>query len=168
MSTFVISTAEAKQDKLFYVVANIIIIDSKSHTCLLLKRGENEKVLPGKWGHAGGKLEHGDVKRLILEVGSEPIEGIDNILGKLAKREAKEECGLDIQEESNVLKNKVFVRPDGIPVFMATMVSEYKGGEVLIEAGAIADYAWVSVDKLDDYDTIKGVAEEVKLALAQN
>lgn len=166
MSTFQISTTEAKQDKLFYVVANVIIIDRSRGVCLLLKRGDNEKVLPGKWGHAGGKLEHDDVKKLILASGGEPIEGVDNILGKLAQREAKEECGLDVREESEVIKNKVFVRPDGIPVFMATVVSEYSGGEVIIEEGAIADYAWVALDELANYDCIKGVPEEVRLALA--
>src|SRR5260221_13429860 len=89
MANINISTDEAKQDKLFYIVANIIIVDSTKRACLLLKRGENEKVYPGKWGHAGGKLEHQDVNKLILEAGVKPIEGIDNILGKLAKREAK-------------------------------------------------------------------------------
>jgi 8-oxo-dGTP pyrophosphatase MutT (NUDIX family) len=167
MTTFVISTKDAKQEKLFYVVANVIIVDPAKKTCLLLKRGENEKVLPGKWAHAGGKLEHEDVKRLILESGALPIDGVDNILGKLAQREAKEECGLDVKEESNVIKNKVFVRPDGIPVLMATMVSEYAGGEVVIEDGAIADYAWVSAEELNKYDCIKGVREEVALVLSQ-
>lgn len=167
MSKFVISTSEAKQDKLFYVVANIIIIDSNRKVCLLLKRSENEKVLPGKWGHAGGKLEHADVKKLILEAGTEPINGIENILGKLARREAKEECGLDVNEESKIIKNKVFVRPDGIPVFMATLVTEYKGGDVEIEEGAIADYAWVGISDLDKYDCIEGIPEEVKLAFKQ-
>ena len=167
MSTFEISITEAKKDKLFYVVANIIIVDTTRRACLLLKRGYDEKVLPGKWGHAGGKLEHADVKKLILETGVKPIEGIDNILGKLAMREAKEECGLDVQAQTDVIKNKVFVRPDGIPVFMTTLVSEYNGGEVVIEDGAIADYAWVTEDQLGDYDCIEGIREEVSLALSR-
>ena len=167
MPSFEISTAEAKQDKLFYVVANIIIVDRGRRACLLLKRGLNEKVHPGKWGHAGGKLEHEDVKKLIVEAGVEPITGIENILGKLAMREAKEECGLEVDESSKIIKNKVFIRPDGIPVFMATLISEYKGGEVIIEGGAIADFAWATIDQLDNYDCIDGVHDEAVLALRQ-
>ena len=166
MALFKISTDEAKQDKLFYVVANIIIIDISRRVCLLLKRGNQEKVFPGKWGHAGGKLEHTDVRKLIVELGVQPIEGIDNILGKLAVREAKEECGLDVQEQSQILNNKVFIRPDGIPVVLVTMVCEYRGGEVVTEEGAITDHAWVTAEMLDAYDCIQGVKEEVVLAFS--
>lgn len=165
MSTFEVSTSEAKQDKLFYVVANVIIIDSAKKACLLLKRGDNEKVHRGKWAFPGGKLEHNDVKQLIIETGVEPIDGIDNILGKLAVREAKEECGLEVQEDGYVIKNKVFIRPDGVPVFMATLASEYTGGDVIIEDGAITDHAWVNKQQLDNYDCIEGVREEAVLAL---
>lgn len=165
MPTFTISTSEAKQDKLFYVVANVIIVDPAKQACLLLKRGDDEKVLPGKWAFPGGKLEQDDVEQLIIDAGVAPIEGIDNILGKLAQREAKEECGLDVQENGRIIKNKVFIRPDGVPVFMVTMVSEYSGGEVVIEDGAIADYAWVNREDLVNYDCIDGIREEAVLAL---
>jgi 8-oxo-dGTP pyrophosphatase MutT (NUDIX family) len=166
MPTFEISTTGAKQDKLFYVVANIIIVNSDDKTCLLIKRSNTEKVLPGKWAFPGGKLEHEDVKQLVVEAGVEPITGIDNILGKLAVREAKEECGLDVDENARVIKNKVFVRPDGIPVFMATLANEYRGGEVVIEDGAVTDFAWVAKDQLTDYDCVPGVVQEAELALA--
>lgn len=166
MSKFAISVSEAKQDKLFYVVANIIIIDASKQACLLLKRGETEKVLPGKWAFPGGKLEHSDVGKLIEDIDAEPIEGVDNILGKLAVREAKEECGLTVSEDGRIIRNKVFVRPDGVPVFMVTLASGYMGGEVEIEDGAIADYAWVKREELEDYDCIEGVLEEALTALS--
>jgi 8-oxo-dGTP pyrophosphatase MutT (NUDIX family) len=162
---FEISTAEAKQDKLFYVVTNVIIVDSAKQACLLLKRSENEKVLPGKWAFPGGKLEHKEVKKFIIQAKADPLEGIDNILGKLGVREAKEECGLDVEEDGQIIKNKAFIRPDGIPVFMATMVSEYVGGEVVTEAGAIVDSAWVAKNHLDEYDCIPSVRKEALIAL---
>lgn len=165
MSTFVISTDEAKQDKLFYVVANVIIVNPAKKTCLLLKRGENEKVLPGKWAFPGGKLEHSDVKQYISDARVDPIDGIENILGKLGVRESKEECGLVVDENARIIKNKVFIRPDGVPVFMVTLASKYIGGDVVIEDGAISDYAWVSLSEISDYDCINGVGEEAKLAL---
>ena len=39
----VLSVQNAKPDKLFYVVANILIINRRDQTCLLLKRSENEQ-----------------------------------------------------------------------------------------------------------------------------
>jgi 8-oxo-dGTP pyrophosphatase MutT (NUDIX family) len=162
-----ISTSEAKQEKLFYVVANIIIINPADATCLLLKRSLREKVLPGKWAFPGGKLEHDDVRRLLAETGNEPINGINNIMGILAKREAKEECGLDVDsEKSAVVSNKVFVRPDGVPVYMAIVKAEYAGGDIVLEEDAFTDFAWVSEADLPKYDCIDGVPEEAKAAMA--
>ncbi len=162
-----ISTHNAKQDKLFYVVSNTVVINSIDKTCLLLKRSETEKVLPGKWAFPGGKLEHLDVSRLLEEENKNSIDGIDNILGKLAARETYEECGLAIDAESGtIIKNKVFIRPDGTPVFMTTLVTEYLGGTVVLEDEAFTDYAWVSETDLDNYDCIDGVLQEAKQALA--
>lgn len=165
MSQFDISVSKAKQDKLFYVVANVIIVDYTQQKFLLLKRSERETVLPGKWSYPGGKLEHTEVAELITDLGKPAIDGIDNIIGKLAAREAKEECGLKVQEDGKIIRNKVFVRPDGIPVFMATIASEYSGGEVILEHDAFTDHAWVSLEESKNYDCIDGIQEEAALAL---
>jgi 8-oxo-dGTP pyrophosphatase MutT (NUDIX family) len=160
-----ISTDEAKQDKLFYVVANIIIVNPADQTVLLLKRSLTEKVLPGKWSFPGGKLEHADVAKLLEETGNEPISGIDNILGLLAEREAKEECGLTVEaKDGTVILNKVFVRHDGIPVFMAVLAAEYRGGAVVLEEGSFTDFAWVTEAELGDYDCIDDMNVEAMQA----
>jgi 8-oxo-dGTP pyrophosphatase MutT (NUDIX family) len=162
-----ISTTEAKQDKLFYIVANIAIVNTADATVLILKRSASEKVHPGKWAFPGGKLEHADVARLLEETGAEPIDGIDNIMGLLAMREAKEECGLTVDASSaRILSDKVFVRPDGIPVFMTIMATGYSGGEVVLEEGAFSEYTWVSMADLSDYDLITGLARDIEAALA--
>ncbi len=166
MTKPIISNDQAKQDKLFYVVANLIIINVADKTCLLLKRSANEKVHPEKWAFPGGKLEHADVANLLVESGNQPIDGIDNILGKLAMREAKEECGLDVSaEDAAVTKNKVFVRPDGVPVFMTILATTYQGGSVVLEEDAFTDYAWVTEPELENYDCIQGVTDEARLAI---
>ena len=160
-----VSITEAKTDKLFYVVANFAVVNAKDKTVLLLQRGMNEKVLPGKWGFAGGKLEHEIVAGMIEAGGKDPIEGIDNILGKLAVIETKEESGLTVREDGyHIITDKVFIRPDGIPVFMATLATEYLGGEVTLEEGVMA-HAWVSERQLDDYDCISGIKDEARKAL---
>jgi len=121
-----ISVDQAKKDKLFYVVANIAIVDVAKAKVLILQRSETEKVYPGKWALPGGKLEHSDIANLLAENGNAPIDGVDNILGQLAKREAMEECGLVVAAESaKVLSDKVFVRPDNVPVFMTVLTAAY-------------------------------------------
>ena len=161
-----ISTSEAKQDKLFYVVANIVIVNVAESNCLLLKRSETEKVLGGKWAFPGGKLEHKDVAQLLEATENEPIQGIDNILGKLAMREGMEECGLEVSaEDAKVIKNKVFVRPDGVPVFMTTLATTYEGGEVVLEDEAFSQYVWSTTAQLGDYDCIPGIQDEARTAI---
>ena len=121
MSNPEISIIEAKSEKLFYVVANIVIVKPDA-TCLLLRRSDREIALPGYWAFPGGVLEHAIVAEQLGESGADPIEGIDNILEKLAAKEALEECGLNIVEDnSSIISNKAFVRPDKVPVFMVTL-----------------------------------------------
>ena len=52
-----ISLENAKDDKLFYFVANVVVFRESDGRCLILKRSENEKVHPGKFATQGGKLE---------------------------------------------------------------------------------------------------------------
>jgi 8-oxo-dGTP pyrophosphatase MutT (NUDIX family) len=161
-----ISVAEAKQDKLQYVVANFVVVDRVNKTALLLQRGPSEKVHPGKWAFPGGKLEHKNIAEMIEQEEVDPLEGVNNILGKLAVRETKEEAGLSVSGEDNVIiKNKVFIRPDGVPVFMVTLMTEYEGGEVKLEEGFVAS-AWVSEDELPKYECIPGVQDEARKALS--
>jgi 8-oxo-dGTP pyrophosphatase MutT (NUDIX family) len=161
-----ISVNEAKKEKLFYVVANIIIVDKEKASCLLLKRSDSEKVLPGKWVFPGGKLEHDDVISLLLESGNQPIDGVDDILSKLASREAKEECGLIVSADNAIiLSNKVFIRPDKIPVFMTTLVTSYEGGTLKLEEGSIVDSAWVNESDIYSYDCPGNVKTDAVKAL---
>lgn len=163
-----LSINAAKPDKLFYIVAGLAIVNQRDKTCLLLKRDESEKVFPGKWAFPGGKLEHRDVADLLEKLGQAPIDGVDNILARLAAREAKEECGLNVSESVGIIiKDKVFIRPDNVPVFMVTIASKYIGGEVVLEEGAFTDYAWVKAAELDNYDCIDDVKKESLLALKQ-
>jgi 8-oxo-dGTP pyrophosphatase MutT (NUDIX family) len=57
MKALKISLDNAKKDKLFYFVANVIIYRDSDKKCLILKRSETEKVHPSKYCVPGGKLE---------------------------------------------------------------------------------------------------------------
>ncbi|MDB5161336.1 MAG: hypothetical protein JWO96_716 [Candidatus Saccharibacteria bacterium] len=165
MSKQEISIAEAKQDKLQYVVANFVVVNPAERTVLLLQRSNEEKVHPGKWAFPGGKLEHDNIAKMIEEEEVDPLEGVEDVLGKLAMRETLEESGLTvISRDDVILKNKVFIRPDKVPVFMVSLMAEYQGGEVILEKGFI-DSAWSTEQQLDSYDCIRGVREEARKAL---
>ena len=52
-----ISVDRAKKNKLFYLVATVVVYRESDGRCLILKRGMGEKVHPGKYTVPGGKLE---------------------------------------------------------------------------------------------------------------
>ena len=126
-----ISLDEAKENKLFYFVANVVVYRESDGRCLILQRSFKEKVHPGKFGVLGGKLEWDDMD---LE---NPGRINGNVLDypgaveDLLKREAMEEGGVEIDtSDMRYLNSVAFVRPDGIPVLLAQFAARYVGGEV--------------------------------------
>lgn len=156
-----ISIAEAKPDKLFYVVTGATIYRPEDRRCLILKRSETEAVHPGKWVNAGGKLEHKDLDLNNPTSIDGDVTVFEDALPKLLAREAREESGIVIDEDSRFIGSKVFVRPDGIPVVLLKFGVKYKSGEVQPEAGAFTDFAWVNEEEVKNYDCIEGVQDEV-------
>ncbi len=152
-----ISVEKAKPDKLFYIVSNVVVVDLAKRAFLLLQRSETEEVFPGLWGIPGGKLEHSDIERWSSE-----DDRVPDVFSKLGEREAKEESGLNVEVLPNsIIKNQVFIRPDGIPVLTIISVALYKGGEVKIEEGAFMDSAWVELEDIPGYPTVKGLEQEL-------
>lgn len=157
-----ISLEKAKQDKLFYFVANVVVYRDQDSRCLILKRHEREIAHPGRYGVIGGKLEWKDM----------PIDKPDHINGeildyndmieKLLVREAKEEAGIEIFPELRYINSKTFIRPDGVPVVLVKFTALYKSGEVVLEEGAFTDYAWVNENEVKNYECIDGIVNEVE------
>ena len=56
-----LSLHAAKPDKLFYLVANVIVVRPSDGRCLMLQRSLNEAVHPGQYCFPGGKLEWADL-----------------------------------------------------------------------------------------------------------
>ena len=157
-----ISIDNAKQETLFYFVANVVVYRDSDKRCLILKRDEREKAHPGKSAVPGGKLEWKDL----------PIENPTRINGdildyedsveELLKREILEEAGIQIENEFTYINSVAFIRSDEIPVILVKFAVKYKSGEVVPERGAFTDHAWVNEEEVKNYDCIKGVHEEVK------
>ena len=165
MSTATISLEAAKQNKLFYVVANVMIYRESDGRCLLLKRDEREVAHPGKWACPGGKLEWEDLDLDHPTRRNGDILDFEDTLEKLCVREAKEESGLTIKGPLRFINTNVFVRPDGIPVTLIKFAAAYKEGEIALEEGAFTDYAWVNAAEVTQYPCIMGIPEEVEATI---
>ncbi|MBI1971457.1 MAG: NUDIX domain-containing protein [Candidatus Wildermuthbacteria bacterium] len=156
-----ISLKKAKQDHLFYVVANVVVYRESDGRCLILKRGKHEKVHPGKYGVIGGKLEWSD-----LDVNNPTrIHGdvldFEDAAEKLLMREAKEEAGIEIEPVLAYINSVAFVRTDGIPAILVKFAAKYEGGEVALEQDAFDDYVWVNENEVKTYDCLEGIPEEI-------
>lgn len=155
-----ISLDHAKQDKLFYVVANVVIYRDDGR-CLILKRDEREKVHPGKYAVPGGKLEWKDMDLTKPTRINGDVLDFENALENLLAREAQEEAGVEIEPNLAYINSVAFVRPDGIPVLLVKCAAKYKGGKVVLEKGAFTEHAWVNDEEVKSYPCIKGIPEEV-------
>ena len=160
-----ISLQNAKEDKLFYFVANVIIYRDEDGRCLILKRGGKEKVHPGKYCVPGGKLVWGQLNIAKPTRLNGDVLDFEDAVEELLAREVKEEAGIEIARELRYINNMAFVRPDEIPVVFIKFAAKYKGGEVKLEDGAFVDYAWVNENEVKNYDCIKGISEEVALTI---
>jgi len=110
-----INIDNAKKEKLFYFVANVVIFRDSDKKCLILKRDEREKAHPGKYAVPGGKLEwvNLDIKNPTRMNGE--IFYFENAVEDLLKRETHEETGIELEDNFTYINSVAFVRPDGIP-----------------------------------------------------
>src|SRR3989344_1373176 len=139
-----ISLENAKEEKLFYFVANVVVFRESDGRCLILKRSENEKVHPGKFATPGGKLEWKDLNISKPTRMNGEVFDFENAVEDLLKREVMEEAGIEIQDEIKYINSVAFIRPDGIPVVLVKFAAKYKSGDMVLEKGAFSDFAWVN------------------------
>jgi len=156
-----ISLKNAKENKLFYFVANAVVYRQSDNRCLILKRSEREKVHPGKYCVPGGKLEWDmlDLKKPTRFNGE--VLDFEDAVENLLAREVWEEAGIEIEKEFKYINSVAFVRPDEIPVILVKLAAKYKTGDVKIEKHSFTDYAWVNKEEIRNYDCIKGIPEEI-------
>ena len=160
-----ISLDKAKQNKLFYFVANVVVYRESDKRCLILKRSEREIAHPVIWALPGGKLEWSDLDiNKPTRINGDVID-FEDALKKLLHRELKEEAGVEMEDKIHFINDVAFIRPDAVPVMLVKFAAKYKSGEVVLEEGSFTDYAWVNIDELRGYKCIDGLPEEVKLTI---
>jgi 8-oxo-dGTP pyrophosphatase MutT (NUDIX family) len=156
-----ISLENARQHKLFYFVANVVVYRKSDGRCLILKRDAREKVHPGRYGVPGGKLDWGDLDLAHPTRLNGDVLDFEDAVEKLLAREVKEEAGIEVEPELRYINSVAFVRPDGIPVILVKFAACYRSGEVKLEAGAFTDFAWVNAEEVKQYPCIEGIIGEV-------
>ena len=157
-----ISIENAKKDKLFYVVANVVVYRKSDERCLILKRDPREKVHPGRYGVPGGKLEWHDLNIEKPTRMNGDVLDYENAVEDLLRRETREEAGIEIGGKFLYLNSVAFVRPDEIPVVLVKFAAEYVSGDIKLEKGSFTDYVWVNAEEVDAYECIDGIKDEVK------
>ena len=160
-----ISIENAKRDKLFYFVANVVVFRESDGRCLLLKRSEREKVHPGKYATPGGKLEWKDMDLAHPTRMNGEVIDFENAVEALVARETREEAGIEIENKLYYINSVAFVRPDGIPVILVKFAARYKSGNVVPNPHDFDDFAWVNEQEIENFDYIKGIDEEIKSAI---
>ena len=156
-----ISLDNAKQNKLFYFVANVVVYRESDGKCLILKRSEREKVHPGKYAVPGGKLEWENLDITKPTRMNGDVIDFEFAVENLLAREVQEEAGILIHPEIKYINSVAFVRPDEIPVVLVKFAARYKSGEVRLEENAFSDHAWVTAEEAQNYDCIDGIPEEI-------
>ncbi|MFA6285518.1 MAG: NUDIX hydrolase [Parcubacteria group bacterium] len=157
-----ISTENAKKDKLFYFVANVVVFRESDGRCLILKRSEREKVHPGKYAMPGGKLEWKDLDIANPTRMNGDVIDFENAVEDLVARETRQEADIEIEKKLYYINSVAFVRPDGIPVILVKFAAKYKSGDVNPNPHDFSDFAWVNEEELKNYDYIKGIDEEIR------
>jgi 8-oxo-dGTP pyrophosphatase MutT (NUDIX family) len=156
-----ISLDNAKKDKLFYFVANVMVYRDSDERCLILKRHEREKAHPGKYATPGGKLEWGDFDLKHPSRVNGDILDFEHVVEGLLIRETKEEAGIEIEANFKYLLNVGFVRADEIPVVLIKFAAKYKSGNVVLEEDSFVDHVWVNADEVKRYPCVDGICDEV-------
>src|SRR4030042_2172939 len=110
-----ISIENAKKDKLFYFVANVVVYRESDGRCLVLKRSDREKVHPGKYAMPGGKLEWKDMDLANPTRMNGDVIDFENAVEDLVARKTRAEAGFDMGKKLYYINSVAFVRPDGIP-----------------------------------------------------
>ncbi len=162
MSASQISLKNAKYDKLFYFVANVVIYREHDKKCLILKRNAREKVHPNRYAVPGGKLEWNDLPLHKPTRINGDVLDFQNAVEDLLKREVKEEAGIEIHDHFKYINSVAFIRPDETPVILVKFAAKYKSGDVTLEQGAFTDHAWVNAAEVENYSCIDGIPEEVQ------
>ena len=128
--------------------SSIVFYFSDDNKVLLLKRKKYDAIdYAGKWGLVGGKSEEGETPK------------------EAAIRETNEESGLKVLPEDLIMIATI-KSPQGYPVhvFACKKFQGTVNAQNVVEEHD--DYRWVSIDKVNKYDTPENTMPLIKKAIS--
>lgn len=103
---------------------------------LMAKRSQKEIQAPGTWSIPGGKMEAKDGPHVVEEH---------------LKEEVKEEVGIEIKDEVELIYTNAFTRVDGAHVVGLTFLCHWKSGEAQ-PLDDTDEVKWFSLEELKNSD----------------
>lgn len=135
----------------------ITVIIVKDGKYLITKRSANKKKWPGMWTVPGGRLEVEDY----TFISKDTINAWYNVLEKAAKREVREEVGVEIKN-IDYLTSIIAQYGEDIPEsLIISLIADYDSGQVSLQKEETDDFAWVSLEEAKQYPIIDGIYDEL-------
>lgn len=144
------------KNQVHYITATVILV--KEGKFLIVKRADWERAFPGKWTVPGGKLKVLDYALRQKDTSQHWY----NVLENLAKKEVKEEVGLEIKNIEYVT-SLVYIRPDNIPSLIISLWAEPNLGSEVKLCPALTECKWVTLEEAKNYELIEGIFEELEI-----
>lgn len=128
--------ADLALDKTHLVLVNAVV--EKDGKILVSQRSLKETHDPGKWTIPGGKVEK--------------TEGnVWNIIEKTLSDEVREETGIEIEDDVQLIANNTFIRSTGQHVVALMFLCHWKSGEAK-PLEDTSDVKWISKDEIGEFD----------------
>lgn len=132
-------------DKMHIVLVNAVV--EKNGRILISQRSFEETHEPGKWTIPGGKVE-------------KTKGNVWNIIEKTLAKEVKEETGVTIKKQVQLITNNTFIRSTGQHVVALTFLCHCQSGEAKALEDTI-NVKWISEKEINNFQ----LAPNVKLYL---
>jgi len=136
-------------------ITAIIVKDGKY---LITHRSNPNKKFYDMWTVPGGRLEVADYERFPKDTNIHWY----NIVGKVLRREIKEEVGLEIENVDYLTSIAMVVGE--YPSLILSFIADYKSGEVVLQEDELDKAEWVTLEEAKEYDLIEGIYEELIMA----
>lgn len=135
-------------DKSHHVIVNAVV--EKNGKILVSQRSFGEAHEPGKWTIPGGKVDKTD-------------GDVWSILEATCAREVKEETGIEIKDNVDLLTNNTFVHSSGKHAIALIFLCHWKSGEAKMLEDTI-NVKWISKNDLDSLEFAPNVKNYISKA----
>jgi 8-oxo-dGTP diphosphatase len=120
--------------EIFYVV-NVEAVVTDGERYLMAVRSEQEEHAPGGLTFPGGKVESAGASNHILE--------------ETARREVREETGVEVDPQLTYLWSSAFTAANGWPVVDVVFLCRYQSGEpAALQPEEISDVRWMTAEEI--------------------